>query len=140
MALNKKKTEESKKIENILRAAAGEIKVETTTTDTVKKLEEAVNNTKENIKKEQVSVANVEVSPIIKKAEKPDKKKRSVGRPKLSEVEKERLTVYVEPELREQINIYSKFQGGLSEYITKLVLKDIEVNKEMYNTLLKNLK
>ena len=45
MALNKKKTEESKKIENNLRAAAGEIKVETTTTDTVKKLEEAVNNT-----------------------------------------------------------------------------------------------
>lgn len=140
MALNKKKTEESKKIENNLRAAAGEIKVETTTTDTVKKLEEAVNNTKENIKKEQVSVANIEVSPIFEKEEKPDKKKRSVGRPKLSEVEKERLTVYIEPELREQINIYSKFQGGLSEYITKLVLKDIEANKEMYNTLLKNLK
>lgn len=140
MALNKKKTEESKKIENNLRAAAGEIKVETTTTDTVKKLEEAVNNTKENIKKEQMSVATVEVPPIFKKEEKPDKKKRSVGRPKLSEVEKERLTVYIEPELREQINIYSKFQGGLSEYITKLVLKDIETNKEMYNNLLKNLK
>ena len=140
MALNKKKTEESKKIENNLRAAAGEIKVETTTTDTVKKLEEAVNNTKENIKKEQMSVANVEVPPIFKKEEKSDKKKRSVGRPKLSEVEKERLTVYIKPELREQINIYSKFQGGLSEYITKLVLKDIEANKEMYNTLLNNLK
>lgn len=85
------------------------------------------------------SSITVNNSPAIKQTEKPVKEKRSVGRPKLSEIEKERLTIYVEPGLREKIIAYSKFHGGISEYLTKLILKDFENNEKMYKTLINNL-
>lgn len=132
MALKVKKAKEKAiASENMRKALEQQGGVETTTTDTVKQLNEAV--TKENDSNNSLNeVGN------IAKPEKETPVKQN-GRPKKYEDGRSKFTVYTSNEIMALIDMATKctFSDSRSDYILKLVIKDIEQNKDYYESLYK---